>query len=179
MSRIVKIFIIFLLIDILGGGLLWYGYTTMQDKKVEELQLRKELAEEVAKGQKIIALRRSLDQAKSDRKALEQYLFDPSDESLIKFISQVEHLGLATTGATVETRSLDRSGANVHGEFAITGSWSQLHHFLRLVEELPTRVIINRFEVKQTDVSGGAGKESIERWSGSLSLDITSIISSQ
>lgn len=179
MSRILKIFIIFLLIDMLGAGLMWYGYTTMQDKKTEESQLRKELAEEVAKGQKTIALRRSLDQAESDRKALEQYLFDPSDESLIKFISQMEHLGLATTGATVETRSLDRSGANVHGEFGVTGTWSQVHHFLRLVEELPTRVIISRFELKRTDASGGAGKESIERWNGSLSIDITSLIAKQ
>src|SRR3989338_3888648 len=116
MPRITKIIIIFLLVDIIGGVFLWYGYTSMQDKKAEESELRKEIALENDKGQKMIALRHSVDQAEPDHKALEQYLFDPSDESLIKFISQMEQLGITTTGALVETRSLDRSGAKVHGE---------------------------------------------------------------
>jgi Tfp pilus assembly protein PilO len=176
MSRITKIIITFLLIDIAGVGLLWYGYTSMQDKKTEESEIRKDIALEAEKGQKLIALQRSIDLAEPDRKALEQYLFDPSDESLIKFISQMEQLGITTTGATVETRSLDRSGAKVHGEFTITGSWSQLYHLLRLVEELPTRVVINQFNMRRVDISTGtAVKESVELWSGSLSVDLASL----
>jgi hypothetical protein len=61
----------------------------------------------------------------------------------------------------------------VHGEFTITGSWTQLYHVLRLVEELPTRVVINQFNVRRTDMLGGAGN--VESWSGSLSLDLTSL----
>jgi hypothetical protein len=167
--------IIFLLADSIGAGLLWYGYAGMQSKKTVESGLRKDLAKEDEKGQKIVALRRSIELAEPDRKALEQYLFDPSDENLIKFISQMEQLGITTTGAVVETRSLDRSGAKVHGEFTITGSWTQLYHFLRLVEELPTRVVINQFNVRRTDVLGGAGKDTAESWSGSLSLDLASL----
>lgn len=173
MPRITKIIIIFLLVDIVGAGLLWYGYTGMQDKKTEESGIRKDIAQEVEKGQKMIALRHSIDLAEPDRIALEQYLFDPSDESLIKFISQMEQLGITTTGALVETRSLDRSGAKVHGEFTITGSWSQLYHLLRIVEEIPTRVAINQFNIRRADVSNGTG--SIESWSGSLSIDLVSL----
>ena len=95
MPRITKIIIIFLLVDIIGAGLLWYGYTSMQDKKTEESGIRKDLALEAEKGEKMVALQHSLDLAEPDRQALEQYLFDPSDESLIKFISQMEGLGLS------------------------------------------------------------------------------------
>lgn len=174
MSRITQIIIVFLLLDVLGAGLLWYGYTGMQGKKTEESQLHKELDDENKKGQKIIALRNSLDLAEPDRKTLKQYLFDSSDENLIKFISQMEQLGVMTTGAVVETRSLDRNGTVVHGEFGLTGSWSQLFHMLRLVEEIPTHVVINRFDLRRMDISV-QGKENAESWSGSLSLDITSL----
>jgi Tfp pilus assembly protein PilO len=176
MSRITKIIIIFLLVDIIGGVFLWYGYTSMQDKKAEESELRKEIALENDKGQKMIALRHSVDQAEPDHKALEQYLFDPSDESLIKFISRMEQLGMTTTGALVETRSLDRSGAKVHGDFTITGSFAQLYHFLRLVEELPTRVVINQLNIVRADPANtAAGKENVDSWNGSLSLDLVSL----
>lgn len=170
MSRITKILIIFLIADSIGAGLLWYGYTSMQEKKTEESGIRKDIALEAEKGQKIVALRRSIELAEPDRKALEQYLFDPSDENLIKFISQMEQLGLMTTGAVVETRALDRSGAKVHGELTVTGSFPQLYHFLRLIEEIPTRVVINRF-----DMSRGNIVEGVESWSGSLSIDLTSL----
>ncbi len=175
MSRTTQIIIALLIVDMLGASLLWYGYTGMQDKKTEEYGLQKDLSEESNKNQKMILLRSSLDAAEPDRKILEQYLFDSSDENLIKFISQMEQLGLKTTGALVETRSLDRSGASVHGEFVITGSWSQLFHFLRLVEEIPTRVVVNRFDIRRTDTPGSPGKESVESWGGSISIDITSL----
>jgi hypothetical protein len=179
MSRTIQIIIIFLLADIAVGGLLWYGHTNMQEKKTVEAGLRKDIAGENDKGKKMLALRRSVDLAEPDRVALEQYLFDSSDENLIKFISQMEHLGIAVTGAAVEVRSLDRSGANVHGEFAISGTWSQLYHVLRLVEEIPTHVVVNRFSVQHADISSGAVRGNSDTWSGSLSIDITSLRSGQ
>lgn len=175
MSRVTQIIIVLLLVDMLGAGLLWYGYTGMQDKKTEESGLRKELGEEKKKDREIIALRRLIDLAEPERKSLEQYLFDSRDENLIKFISQMEHLGLATTGALVELRSLDRGGAGVHGEFVVTGSWSQIFHFLRLVEEIPTRVVINQFNLRRADVQGSSGGGSIESWSSNISIDLTSL----
>lgn len=173
MRRIFNIVIILSLVDLLGGGLLWYGYTTMQDKKTEEVGIRRSLLEENQKEQKLALLRHSIDLATDDQKKLEKYLFDPRDENQIQFISQMEQLGLKTTGALVETRSLDRGASAVHGEFSLIGTWSQMYHVLRLIEEIPTHLVISKFNMQHTNNS--AAKVEGDAWSGGISIDLVSL----
>lgn len=174
MRRTINIIVIVLVVDILCGGALWYGFTTMQEKKTEETQLRKDLLVESQKGEKQSALQHSLELAEGDRKELEKYLFNLSEENQIRFISQMEELG-TSTGAVVETRSLDISGSKVHGEFALKGTWSQLNHVLRLIEQLPTRVVISQFSIQRVGPADSKVREGSEAWSGSISIDITSL----
>ncbi len=176
MRRILQIFFILLLLDIVGLGALWYGYSGMQDKKDEEMALRASISKEGEKGQKLASLRRTLTLAEKDRAALAGYLFDPSIESQIKFISLLEHFGTSTTGALVETRALDLTQgtpAMIRGEFALTGTWSQLYYFLRIVESLPLRTNINRFEIKRSEAP--TVLKPMETWTGSLSMDIVGL----
>ncbi len=171
MSRTLITILILLLADMLVAGLLWYGYTTMQTKKSDEAQQREELLAEGSKSDKLSALSKSIALAEDDRKILAKYLFDPSEENQIKFISEMEGLGTAT-GASVTISSLSVSGNKVHAEFVLKGTWSQVYHTLRLVEELPTRTLVNRFSATRS-TSGAEGRP--DEWSGGLSLDITSL----
>ncbi len=176
MSRIFQIFIVLLVLDLSGLGLLWYGYSNMQSKKDEETALRASIAKEGEKGQKLAALRRTLALAEKDRALLRGYLFDPSIENQIRFISMLEQFGTSTTGALVETRSLDLTLSApqlIRGDFTLTGTWSQLYHFLRIVESLPLRININRFDMKRTEAP--TVLKPFETWSGSLSMDIVGL----
>ena len=69
------------------------------------------------------------------------------------------------------TTALELTGAKLHGEFAISGTWDQLFYLLRLVELLPTRVVINRFEIR----SASDNKNTSDHFSGTLSLDFVSL----
>ena len=173
MSRIVQFIIILTALNILGGGFLWYGYSNMQDNKSKEKDLRSQLAEENQKDQKFNALKDTLKIAARDKESLEKYLLDPSEESQIKLISQMEQLGSSTTGTLVNTTSLDLTSGqpkSLHGEFTISGTWSQLYYLLRLIEVFPTRIVIRRFEIKNNaDIMFPA------RWTGTLSLDFVSL----
>lgn len=173
--------IVLLVLNLLGLGFLWYGYSSMMDKKVKEGDLRSQIAEENLKGLKLKILSDTLVSAERDREALEKYLLDPSEESQIDLISRMEHMGSSTTGTLVNTTSLDLAGSQpkiLHGEFAVSGTWSRLFYLLRLVEALPTKVVINRFVINSNPnvVSGETPViNGFERWSGTLSLDFASL----
>lgn len=171
MSRILQFVIILVVLNIAGAGVLWYGYKNMQDNKTKEAGLRSQLAEENKKGEKMNSLKETLRLAEQDKEALEKYLLDSSEESQIKLISQMEQIGSSTTGALVTTTSLELSGAKLHGEFAISGTWDQVYYLLRLVELLPTRVVINRFEMR----SASDNKNTYDHFAGTLSLDFVSL----
>jgi hypothetical protein len=172
MSRIIITIIILLAADILAAGLLWYGYTTMQTKKSDEAKQREELLAEGAKSEKLSALSESIALAEDDRKLLSKYLFDPSEENQIKFISEMEGLGTAS-GASVVISSLTVGENKVHAEFVLKGTWTQVYHTLRLVEELPTRTEVSRFSASRSSAGGAEGTS--DEWSGNLSLDIISL----
>lgn len=176
MSRIIITIIILLVIDICAAGLLWFGFTTMQEKKSDEAKHREEIFEEGQKGQRLTALSRSIELAEADRKLLTKYLFDPREENQIRFISQIEGLR-ASTGAIVTVSALSVSGNRVRADVTLKGSWTQLFHTLRLVEELPTRMLVNRFSVSR--VNTAEGQENSDAWSGSLSLEIISLLPTQ
>lgn len=178
MKKIFNIIIVLVIIDAVAAGALWFGYSTMQDKKAQEGKLGSDIAAENQKGTKLASLRHTLDLAQQDQEILEKYLLDPSEESQIRLISQMEGLGSMTTGASVVTNSLDLSGNKIHGEFTLTGTWAQIYHVLSLIELMPTRIEINRFSVTRSDTSGGNGKTvDANDWRGSVSVDWNSLAS--
>lgn len=174
MKRTLNILVILLVLDLLAAGGLWWGYTIMQDKKVAEGELRKELVLESQKGKNLIALKRKLASVEKDHAEMSKFLYDPSDESQIDFVSRVDQLGSSTTGATIETLSLDLSTdvpPSLRGVFSMKGTWGQMYHFLRLLEEFPSHLVITRFDVKGSS-SGGI-------WSGGASITLNSLKSAQ
>lgn len=174
MKRPLILISILSVISVLGMAGLWYGSATMQEKKDAEKQLRADLLDEGQKWKKLAVLRRSLILAEGNRRDFEKYFYDSSEESQIAFVSKIEQLGTSTTGAIVETRSLDlvQKPLSFRGVFTITGSWHQLYHVLRLVEEYPGRIIIDRFNVKE----GTPDKDHKEPlWIGTLQVELISI----
>lgn len=174
MKRNYEILAVLSVVVIALGGLLWWSYTLMHDKKAEEVTLRSELLEESQKGNKMKAQKRTLALVANDHKELVTFLYESSEESQIKFISEIEQLGTTTTGALIETKTLNLvttgESPSFYGEFSVSGTWSQVHHVLRLLEEFPSRIVIERFDVQKT---GG------DAWSGAFSLDLTSLRSTE
>ena len=161
MKRILHILMILLALDAFMAAGLWWGYTVIQSKKDEGSELRKELLLQDQKGRNLIALERT-------------FLYDPSDESQIDFVSRMEQLGSSTTGARIETVSLDLSTdaqPSLRGSFSMSGTWGQMYHFLRLLEEFPSHLTISRFEVK------GSGAGGV--WSGTAAIVLDSLKSVQ
>lgn len=164
-----SILYILLTLNILLSVGLWFGYTTMRDTKESERVLRTQIAEENQKSEQLSSLNRIASVTKKEKEELEQFLYAPSDEDQIRFISTIEQMGTSTSGATVETLLLELTKLNpptLRGDFSIKGTWSQAFHVLRLVEELPSRVVVNRFDMK------GVGRED---WSGTMKVELLGI----
>lgn len=180
MRRTLQILSVLLVLDLIGGGLLWFGYSNMQNKKTEKGDIQKELALENQKGIKLKSLQRTLALAEQDHVTLEKYLFDPSEESQITFLSLLERFGVKTTGAEVVTSTFNLTltePKGIHAELAISGTWKQLYHLLRIIEALPTHVVISRYTVTRENTTIGGSETS--PWKGVLTFDIMSLKTTQ
>ena len=175
MKRTLNILILLLLVlDLLGAGAFWFGYSTVSAKKSEETKLRKELADEGKRVAQQTVLRRALKQAEKERVALTKYFYDQGEETQINFVAEIEALGLPTSGVLVETGSFGLvSGGtpSFRGEFAIKGRWEEIFHFLRLIETFPSRLVIRRFTVQ----SSGEKNSVVAVWTGGTSVDLMSL----
>lgn len=146
----------------------------MQSKKADESALRKELVLEEERAKNLIALKRKLATVEKEHSELIRFLYDSSDESQINLVSQIEHMGTSTSGAVVETTSLDLSAdekPSLRGSFSIRGTWGQIYHFLRLLEEFPSNMDIVRFDAR--------GASSVGIWTGSISTVLSSLKSTK
>ena len=179
MKKTLNILIVLALLNITGAALFWYGYGKMLDLKTEESDLRAQLADEKQNGKKLDALRNTLASAAKDREQLERYLIDPSDENQILLIAKVENIGTTTTGVDVVTTTFDYQPAAkpplLHGEFTLNGSWRQVHRFLRLIEEFPARLVINRYDVHLVSSTPVPGKSGQDNWGGNISVDFSGL----
>jgi len=174
MKGTLRILAILVILDILGSGALWFGYSTMGAKSEEAVKLRQELAGERQKAGQFVTLRKILKQAQKERDVINKYLYDPGEESQINFVSAIETLGIPSTGLFVKTNSLDfvpGEAPSFRGEFALKGTWQEMYHFLRLIEEFPARTIIRRFNVSLLDEKN----VTTALWNGAIGIDLTSI----
>lgn len=178
MKHLTQLLLVLAVVNALGGAGLWYGFTIMKEKKDSEIQLRADIAEEGQKWKKLAVLRRTLVLAEKDRTTFSKYFSDSSEESQIKFINDVEQLG-GVTGVAVKTEAFDFSRQepkSFHGTFSLTGSWEQLYHMLRLMEEYPGRMVINRFDAKE---NAPTAEYKNPYWVGALSVELMSIKSTE
>ena len=169
MKTIRSTLFLLLALNIIGVAGLWFGFVMMRDTKSKEASLREELLTENQKSEQTDKSKRVLLNTKKDREELSQFLYGTSDEDQIKFISDIEYMGTSTSGALVETLQLELTKTKppvLRGEFTIKGTWGQLYHVLRLIEELPSRVNITRFEAKS-----GSG----DQWLGAVKIDLVSL----
>ena len=174
MKRLIQLSIILAVLNIAVAAGLWYGFTVMKEKKDLETKLHADIAEEQQKWKKLAVLRRAIVLAEKDRDAYAKNFYDPSEESQIKFITEIERLG-TTTGAIVKTETFDyarNEPRSFRGSFSLTGSWEELYHTLRLIEEYPGKMVVNRFDAIEN-------APSVERkysyWTGTLSIELMSI----
>ena len=164
-----NILVTLVIVDLLVAAGLWYGYAMMREIKERENALQAEVDTQLWQVGHRIALQKMLTAAEKEHLRIEPFLYDAKEESQIRFISDIERLGMVTTGAFVETRAFEFSPQrSFHGEFALEGTWRELYHFLRLVEEFPARVVINKFDVREADPASSLRD-------GTISLDLVSL----
>ena len=179
MRKIINLFIVLSLLDIVGAGLLWYGYLYIQSEKNKETELRVQISEESQKGQKLATLKRTLASANKDHQELVQFLIDPSEENQIQLISGIEKLGSSTAQISAETTSFELTATApiaLRGSLTLKGSWRRLYHFLRLIEEYPSRAMIDRLDISYSP-SGPTpeGKKPLDIWSGSITITLSAL----
>ena len=179
MKRTLHMFLLLLAVDLIGSGMLWFGYIQLTDMKKKETEFVSQLHEEGLKGLKLQELRKTLVGVGKQREELDKYLIDPREENQITLIATLEGLGASTTGAKIETSSfalVDGSPKSIHGEFSFSGTWEQLFHVLRLFEEYPSATAISRFDENHTgEQSLAPGKPPIDKWTGNIGFDLVSL----
>ncbi len=169
MKSLRSVLVLLFALNILGGVGLWFAYNMMSDAKVLETEMRGQLLAESQKNDQLVKLKRTLSAAQKDREELESFLYSTSDEDQIEFISSIEQMGTSSSGALVEATQLELTKVPppvLRGDFAVRGTWGELFHVLRLIEESPSRINVNRFEVK-------AGTQS--DWVGVIKIELVSI----
>src|SRR3989338_2655717 len=173
MKRLINIIIALSVLNLVGLGIFWFEYSTIQTKRGEETRLRKEIADEREKGIEFTATQKVVTQAEKESGALQKYFYDPAEESQVEFVAAIEALGSSTSHALVETKSLDLIGGALpgfRGEFIIKGTWSELFHFLRLIETFPAHVVVNRFSVSAPDKTS-----TLSSWTGGINIDLVGL----
>ena len=178
MKHLLQLLLTLAVLNAIGLAGLWYGFTIMKEKKGLETTLRADIAEEQQKWKKLAVLRRALVLAENDRAAYAKYFSDPSEENQIKFITEIEGLG-TTTGALVKTEAFDyvrSEPRNFRGTFSLAGSWEELYYMLRLIEEYPGKMVINRFDARENTSSA---EQRSANWTGSLAIELMSIKSGE
>lgn len=176
MRRTLHILILLLVLDLVGAGALWYGYSFMHDKKTGAGGLTQELVLEKQRGERLSALRGALESSREDHLAIEEYLFDPSEENQIAFLSILEGMGLPTTGAAIAVTSFELTKdapRKIRADMTVTGTWGQQFHVLRLIESLPTRTAVERFSIRRAQTTPNAP----DAWQGNIAFEILSIAS--
>ncbi len=174
MKKTLNIVIVLIALDIAVVGLLYWGNMIMVDKKGEETAVLQSSKEETERAAKLTDLRRTLQAAEKQRETFAKHLFDPTEENQIRFLSEMEQLGTSTSKALLETQtiSLSSSPRALHGEFTIKGTWEQVFHTLRLIEEYPERIVISRFSVSRTSAGTATTPEV---WSANIVLDMINL----
>ncbi len=179
MKRTLSIFLILLVIDLLGSGALWYGYSSMLEIKEKESHLVDLLNQEALKGKKLNELRQTINSVGKQRDELEKFLIDPSDENQILLLNSFEQLGASTTGLAVDISrfQLEDNLKSIHADAGLKGTWAQMFYFLRLIEEYPSRVTINKFDTSiNRSTALEPGKPAMpDQWAGSISFDLVGI----
>lgn len=171
MNSVRTMLLILLALNIAGGTGLWYVRTMVLSAKVQEAKLQNELYAEKQRNQQLSGLKRALLSTKDDKTELEHYMYGTSDDDQIKFISAIEKMGTSTSGAVVETTVLSLAKTKpplLRGEFTLNGTWPQLYHVLRMIEESPTRIDVTHFDAR----SGGG-----DMWSGLIKIELISLLS--
>lgn len=171
MKHFIRIIVALSVLDILGLGLLWFEYATILAKQGDETGLRKEISAEKQKGAEFMDTQKIVTQAQKESGVLLKYLYDPGEESQISFLAQIEALGVATSHALVEMKSLELVSGEApgfHGELTVKGTWREAYHFLRLVETFPAHIVINRFSVATPDQKSA----STALWTGGMSITL-------
>lgn len=179
MKRTLNILLILLVLDLFGIGALWYGYTSTTDIKANETELMDKLQQEGMKGKKLNELRQTLASVGKQRGELEKFLLDPSDENQIPLLNSFEQLGASTTGLAVDISRfdfVDSPAKAIHAGATLSGSWAQLYYFLRLIEEYPSRIVIDKFDAHiDTPAGSTLGKITQDHWMGNISFAIVGL----
>jgi len=121
MKRLINIIIALSVLNLVGLGIFWFEYSTIQTKRGEETRLRKEIADEREKGIEFTATQKVVTQAQKESGALQKYFYDPAEESQVEFVAAIEALGSSTSHAHVV---VNRFSVSAPDKTSTLSSWT-------------------------------------------------------
>ncbi|HSE34984.1 MAG TPA: hypothetical protein VLB83_02575 [Candidatus Paceibacterota bacterium] len=159
---------------VLAGGL-WYASTLMQELKASEKDITQKLARLDSDAERQAIMRRTLGSVEEERKRLDPFFYDSTDESGLDFVKQIEQLGKTSGVAlTVNTATFTGTVPNrFRMDLQFTGSWSSVYHFVHLLETFPARLSISRINLTANNNAKDLPPDGV--WGGNVSIELLSI----
>ncbi len=165
-----------ILFTIFGIGAYYYMYSNLLKNTEQGIGLRAEVLREAGEEDITMTLRTSF-QATTKEQELLKSLFLSRDETaaLIEKLEGTATLAHVSHELSVDTKdesSLDAQNKEVLAtSIKVYGSWSQVYHFLSLIENLPYKVNISDVRLDRVEgIADPKSKTSREpQWSASIS----------
>lgn len=164
-----------LLLDAALAGGLWYASTLMQELKASEADITQKLARLDANAERQATMRRTLGSVEEERKRLDPFFYDGTDESGLEFVKQIEQLG-KLSGITLDVNTATFTGTTPNRfrmDLRFSGSWPRVYHFVHLLETFPARLSVTRINL----TADANAKDLLPEgnWSGNVTIELLSI----
>ncbi len=159
--------LIFAVFSVVYGYVIYIVFDTNREVGVLEESVNIEARRE----EHLRSLKNVLLDTESERAKLNELFL--ADNNIVQFIERIERLGLLT-GVSLDTRSVGIQKAGGDGDVyewlkisvSVRGSWSELYHFLSLIENLPVAVFLDK---ARFNYSTGAD---VSEWGGTFDLRV-------
>jgi Tfp pilus assembly protein PilO len=170
--------VILLIINIIVWG--FYVFAFMQIKNGENrMELLENTMRDNLKKQEVVrVLSRNLDETQINRDKLTDFILPKGGE--VDFIKQIEdlvsknHLKSEIKSVKIEPMASSSSLENLSIKLNVIGAWADVLVFQKVLESLPSVVVIDTFSISKFDTYTVRG-DIIPQWNGSFDLKVAKI----
>lgn len=164
-----KKLIVALVLFLVLGATFFGTYLLVEEKHVELADARYRLATADDRSVKLKSLNRLLEETEDERMQLSALFVE--EEAIVEYINSLESISLQS-GTTLEITLVQIVEGDTEGldylevEMSAFGSWSQVYHFLSLLETIAYETLINRAYVEKHS----EGEDGV--WKGSFRVHV-------
>lgn len=148
-----------------------FSFVNGQNKKNNDLINQIELSDKTREERK--ELENFVSSLKEKKQKIDKAFLDKQDT--IKFIEQLEYIS-AKTGSNVKIDNInDQEDKNLNMRISVIGSFTQIFHYIVLLENVPQKIKLNNFFLYKQDKENKSGSN---QWLGQIDLSVISFLNS-